>query len=122
MRRFHNELMVWQEELGVEGGCITLFEGYSPVTFGKLVLSSKIGSMNAKCVAVVDGVLQATKTDESIKTLAFSLSRYGVCVCDGMTVSIVSDDIQNYFDPTKPECIRYGYEKEMWLSTTPRST
>jgi hypothetical protein len=115
MRRFHNELMVWQQELGVEGGCITLFEGYSPVTFGKLVLSSKVGSMNNKCVAVVDGVLQATATDESIKTLAFSLSRYGVCVCDGMTVSIVSDDIQNYFDPTKPECIRYGYEQEMWL-------
>jgi hypothetical protein len=30
-------------------------------------------------------------------------------------VSIISDDIQNYFDPTKTECIRYGYEKEMWL-------
>lgn len=115
MKRFHNELIAWQEELGVEGGCVTLFEGYSPTTFGKLVLSSRIGSMNAKCQAVVDGVLTATATEETIKTLAFFLSRYGVCVTDGMTISIVSDDIQNYFDPTKPECIRYGYEKEMWL-------
>jgi len=116
MRKFHNDLMVWQQELGVEGGCITIFEGYSPVTFGKLVLSTRIGSMNNNSMCVVDGVLTATKTDETIKTLAFSLSRYGVCVTDGMTVSICSDDIQNYFDPTKEECIRHGYEQEMWLA------
>jgi len=36
MKRFHNELIAWQEELGVEGGCVTLFEGYSPATFAKL--------------------------------------------------------------------------------------
>jgi hypothetical protein len=115
MKRFHNELMVWQEEKGIEGGCVTLFEGYSPSTFGKLVLSSRIGSMNAKSVAVVDGVLTATATDEAIKTLAFFLSRYGVCVTDGRTISIISDDIRNYFDPTRDECIRRGYESEMWL-------
>lgn len=119
MRRFHNELMVWQAELGVEGGCVTIFEGYSPSTFGKLVLTSKIGGMNHKAIAVVDGVLTATKTDETLKTLAFWLSRYGVCVSDGVTVSITSDDIQNYFDPTRPECIRYGYEDQMWLDHDP---
>jgi hypothetical protein len=115
MRRFYNEMVVWQEEKGVEGGCVTIFEGYSPSTFGKLVLSSKIGGMNAKSVAVVDGVLTATATDETLKTLIFFLSRYGVCVTDGRTISIISDDIQNYFDPKKDECIRRGYESEMWL-------
>lgn len=115
MQKFYNELLVWQEELGEEGGCITLFEGYSPSTFGKIVLSSRIGAMNAKSVAVVDGVLTATATDETIKTLAFCLSRYGVCAIDGRTVSIISDDIQNYFDPARPECIRRGYEDQMWL-------
>ena len=115
MERFHNELMVWQEEKGVEGGCITLFQGYDPAHFGKLLLSSKVGTMNAKCVAVVDGVLTSTTTDERIKTLAFGLSRYGVYATDGKTVSIISDDIQNYFDPTETECIRRGYENENWL-------
>ena len=115
MERFHNELMVWQEEKGVEGGCITLFQGYDPSTWGKLLLSSKVGTMNAKSVAVVDGVLTSTTTEERIKTLAFSLSRYGVTATDGKTVSVISDDIQNYFDPTEPECIRRGYENEMWL-------
>lgn len=115
MRRFHNELMVWQEEKGVEGGCITLFQGYDPSNYGSLLLSSKVGTMNAKSVAVVDGVLTSTATEERIKTLAFCLSRYGVCATDGKTVSVISDDIQNYFDPSKTECIRRGYENEMWL-------
>lgn len=115
MRRFYNELMAWQEEKGVEGGCITLFQGYDPTHYGKLLLSSKVGTMNAKCVAVVDGVLTSTATDERIKTLGFCLSRSGVCATDGKTVSVISDDIQNYFDPTEPECIRRGHENEMWL-------
>lgn len=116
MRRFHNELMVWQEERGVEGGCLTLIEGYSPTNFGKLVLSSRLGTFSNKSVEVLDGILTSTKTDERIKTLAFFLSRYGICVTDGRTVSVISDEIRNYFDPTKDECIRRGYEKEHWLS------
>lgn len=116
MRKFHNELMVWQEEKGEEGGCLTLLEGYSPVTYGKLILSSRLGAMNAKSVAVVDGVLTSTATDEVIKTLAFALSRYGVYVSDGLTCSLISDDIANYFDPTQTECIRRGYEDQMWLA------
>jgi len=117
MRKFYNELLVWQEEKGPEGGCLTLFEGYSPATFGKLLLSSKIGAMNNKSVVVVDGVLTATATDERIKTLAFFLSRYGVGVTDGRTVSMISDDIGNYFDTTNTtDCIRRGYEQEMWLN------
>lgn len=115
-RKFVNELMVWQEEIGNEGGCVTIFEGYSPTNFGKLVLSTKIGSMNAKSVAVVDGVMTSTETEERLKTLAFFLSRYGICVTDGRTISIISDDIQNYFDPSHSECIRSGQEKKMWLN------
>jgi hypothetical protein len=115
IRKFHNELLVWQEEKGVEGGCVTLFEGYSPETFGKLVLSSQIGAFNNKSIDVIDGVTVATRTDEAVKTVAFWLSRYGVCATDGRTVQVVSDDIQNYFDSSKPECVRRGYEDKHWL-------
>jgi len=116
MRKFHNELMVWQQEKGKEGGCLTLFEGYSPQTFGKLVLSTKVGTFNNKSAVVVDGVLSSTKTDEVIKTLAYFISHYGVCVTDGKTVSIISDDISNYFDSSETTtCIRRGYENEMWV-------
>jgi hypothetical protein len=116
MRKFHNELMVWQEELGSIGGTLTLFEGYSPSTFGKLVLSSTLGLLNNNAVAIVDGVFTSTKTDETIKTLAFCLSRLGVYISDGRTCSMISDDIQDYFDPTKSVCIRRGYESKCWLS------
>jgi hypothetical protein len=119
MRRFHNEMIVWQEEKGVEGGCTTLFEGYSPSTFGKLVLSSRIGIFNSKCAEVVEGVMTATATEEVLKTLCFWLSRYGGCVTDGRTVSVFTDDIGNYFDPAKSECVRRGYESEHWLAYDP---
>jgi len=116
MKKFHNELMVWQEEKGVDGGCLTLFEGYSPATFGKLVLSTRIGCLNAKCAEVIDGVKIGTKTDEIITTAAFWLSNYGVFMSNGQYVHDVSRDIENYFDPQKTECIRTGYEKDHWLS------
>ena len=116
MRKFHNELLVWQEEKGEVGGCLTLIEGYSPATYGKLILSSRLGAMNAKAVVVVDGVLTSTATEETIKTLAFALSRYGVYVTDGRTCSMMDTEIKNYFDPTKAECIRKGYENQMWLT------
>ena len=116
MRRFKNELMVWQQEKGTDGGCLTLFEGYTPETFGKLVLSSKLGTMNNNSVDIVEGVLTSTKTDEVVKDMVYCLSRCGVYVTDGVYCSMISDDIQNYFDPTDTtNCIRYSYEKLMWL-------
>ena len=115
MKKFYNELMVWQAEKGKEGGCLTLFEGYSPKTFGKLVLSTKVGTFNNKSAVVVDGVLTATKTDEKFKTLAYFISHQGICATDGLTVTIISDDIQNYFNPTSSDCIRRGYTDEMWI-------
>ncbi|MBC8469097.1 MAG: hypothetical protein H8D56_06460 [Planctomycetes bacterium] len=115
MRSFHNELMVFQEDTGSEGGSITNFAGYSPTTFGKLIISSSIGTFSNKTVDVVDGVMTSTETEENVKTLCFFLSRYGVCATDGLSISIISDDINNYFDPTESECIRRGYESKMWL-------
>ena len=114
-RKYKNELMVWQEEKGEPGGCLTLFEGYSPTTFGKLLISSRLGTMNNKSVDIVEGVLVTTKTESTQKDLAFCLSRYGVYICDGRLCWFIDGDIKNYFDPTDTNCIRRGYESEMWL-------
>lgn len=116
IRKFFNELMVWQEEIGNEGGTVTLIEGYSPATYGTVLLNSKLGALNSKSVAVVDGIYTSTRTDEVVKTVAFALSHYGVYMTDGTTFTMISDAIQNYFDPTDTtNCIRKGYEAEMWL-------
>lgn len=116
MEQLHTELITFQEEKGIEGGCTTLFEGYAPGTYGKMLISTSIGILNCKCKVRVDGVLTSTATEEKIKTLIFWLSRKGVCVTDGTSASIISDDIGNYFDPTKDECIRRGYEDQHWMS------
>jgi len=114
---FYNEIMVFQEELGTKGGCVTIFEGYSPSTFGKIVLSTKLGTLNAKSVDVVDGSKSTlTSTQVNAQTMVFFLSHYGVFMSDGKVITGISDDIQNYFDERFSECIRNGYENEMWLS------
>jgi hypothetical protein len=115
MRLFKNELMVWQEEKGPDGGCFTLFEGYTPETFGKLLLSAKLGALNNRSCAVVENVIVSAGTDESVKTVIYVLSHYGVYMSDGMNCTFVSDDIRNYFDPQDSTCIRRGYENEMYL-------
>jgi hypothetical protein len=114
-QKFHNELMVWQEEHGPHGGCLTLFQGYNPATFGRLLLSAKIGSFSQKSTVVVDGAQAYTRKDDNVQTLAFFISHYGIFVTDGATVTLISRPIQNYFDNRKSECIRLGYEKEMYV-------
>jgi len=112
---FHNELMVWQREEGTQGGCLTVFEGYSPSTFGKLVLSTKIGSFSQKSTCIMDGALLTTRTDETAQTLAFFISHYGVFMSDGRVVKMISEPIQNYFEPGRSECITRGQENKMWI-------
>jgi hypothetical protein len=116
MRKFHNELLTWQEEKGDEGGCTTIFEGYNPTTFGKFLLSAKIGTLNADTAVVVDGALQASRTDYAAATLAYFLSNYGVFYTDGQTIKSIHEPIRNYFDPTSADCIRHGYQQYCWLT------
>lgn len=114
-RTFYNELIVWQEEDARNGGCTTLFEGFSPQTFGKVVLSTEIGIMNAKCAAVVDGSTAFVSTKDRVQTMAIWLSRYGVYITDGRVVTNISKQIHNYFNPLKSECINIAEKKKMWL-------
>jgi hypothetical protein len=125
LKRFYNELLVWQEEKGTDGGCLTLIEGYSAQTFGKRIISTLHGTFSAKSAVVCEDVPTSGKlamseqgvvaTDTKIHA-AFFLSRDGVFMTDGKSDDMVSGPIQDYFDPKKPECIRLGYEKEHWIS------
>lgn len=112
---FYNNMLVWQEEKGVEGGCTTILQGYDPATYGKLVISTRIGIMNGKSYAVVEDVATSAEEPEAVKTVAFWISRYGIIATDGRAISVISDDIQNYFDPNDSNCIRRGYENKHWM-------
>jgi hypothetical protein len=116
-KKMSDDLFVWQEEKGMEGGCLTKYSWVSSVDdIRKTLISSTLGVMNAKSVDVADGVEMAElNRDIPVMSIAFCLSRSGVYVTDGNTCYMISGDISNYFDPTSSVCIRKGYESEMWL-------
>lgn len=121
MKKFYNELMVWQEEKGAEGGCVTLFEGYSPATFGKLVLSTRIGTFSAKSVVVVEDTRMVTTQEDKIKTSAYWISNMGIYKTDGTIIQRISEgfdnqsSIQNLFDPSNELCINRKYSSDFWI-------
>jgi hypothetical protein len=125
LKRFYNELLVWQEEKGKDGGCLTLIEGTSPANFGKRVLSTVLGTFSSKSAVVVENVPVGSSLSVSndgnlvqasgIKTVAIFLSRAGVYLTDGKNITNISGKIHNHFDPNDTDCIRRGYEKEHWI-------
>ena len=112
---FHNELAIWQEEKGDEGGTLTLWQGDNPSEFsrGKLVLSTQHGTFNAKSAIVVDGI--RLPGSDRLRTLMFWLSTGGVLMSDGTAVWMVSDDISDLFDATVTASLRKGYENDHWI-------
>jgi hypothetical protein len=116
MLPFYNELMVFQSEEGTPGGCLTLFEGYSPETFGKLVLSTRLGSFSQQSVCIVDASTGTTRTTDVTQTLVCFISKYGIFMTDGRTIQKISGDIDNYFDPEKPEYINITPGTGHWVS------
>jgi len=112
---FHNELAVWQAEKGDEGGTLTLWQGDNPAEFsrGKLVLSTKHGTFNAKSAIVVDGI--RLPGSDRLRTIMFWLSNAGVLMSDGTAVWIISDDIADLFDSTVTSSLRRGYENDHWI-------
>lgn len=120
IKPFFNNILVFQEERGSGGGCITMYQGYNPDTFGKLLVNTYYGTFSQKSASVVDGVLLGwNKVSDTPVTVCYFLSHRGVFVTNGTTVKCVSkqdvSSIQNYFDPAKSECIRHGYEDKMWM-------
>ena len=116
IKKFYNELLVWQEEKGKDGGCLTLIEGYSPATFGKRVLSTVLGTYSAKTAVVIEDVPNVDPNEKVVRrAVAVFLSRYGVFMTDGKNIVCISTDIQDYFDTRESVCIRRGYDKEHWI-------
>lgn len=120
MRKFYNELLVWQAEKGEEGGSLTIVEGDTPtgqMAFDKKLISSRYGIVNSKSAVVLEGVnISEMNTDRPIATVAYWISRDGVFKTNGVTFSSADADISNFFDPTKSECIVKGKEDKHWMA------
>lgn len=109
MKSFYNELLIFQEEKGALGGCITLLQGTKPEDLGTINLSNTYGAMNSQSVEVIETIEGGHN--------AFILSRKGILVTDGKVVNYVPNfaKVMNYFDPSSSTCIRAGYESKMYL-------
>lgn len=117
MRKYYNELFVWQEEKGRDGGCLTIIEGNSPSTFDKLVLSDRIGIVNSKSLALIEDMeVGDMSPNKGVYKGVLWISRYGIYKTDGRNIKNISGGISNYFDPLKAECIRAGYEAKHWMA------
>jgi hypothetical protein len=111
MKNFYDALLIFQEEKGAGGGCVSLLtKSDEEGAIGNISsVSTYYGTMNANCVEVIETIEGGHK--------AFFLSRNGVMMTDGKSVSYVPnfDKIKNYFDTTDSDCIRTGYESKMYL-------
>ena len=116
MLPFYNELMVFQKEEGSLGGCLTLFEGYSPETFGKLVLSTRLGSFSQQSVCIVDASTDTTRTTDVTQTQVAFISKYGIFFTDGRTIRRISGPIDDIFDPEKASYIDVNPGSGHWIS------
>jgi hypothetical protein len=109
IKPFYNELMLFQEEKGSGGGCITLIQGTTIENMGKIHLSNYYGTMNAHTVELIE--------TSAGGHYVYFLSKRGIMYTDGKSVAFVKnfDKVRNYFDPTDSECIVPGYESKMYL-------
>ena len=116
MLPFYNELMTFQREEGSLGGCLTLFEGYSPETFGKLVLSTRLGTFSQQSVCIVDASTDVTRTTDVTQTQVAFISKYGIFFTDGRTIHRISGDIDDIFDPSDSGYIDISPGSGHWIS------
>jgi hypothetical protein len=118
MRRFYQYLLAWGEEKGEDGGYFSIIQpGATAAGYDSQVVSERIGIVNNKCAVIIeDAKMQDLNTLTPVRKGVYFLSKEGVFKSDGATLINLSGGIQNYFDPTRSEVIRRGYEKEHFLA------
>jgi len=116
MANLYADLLVFQEERGWKGGCITMVQGYDPKTFGKMPISDRVGIVNSKAYCVIDGFETPNNPKAQAVPVVFFISRQGIYYCDGAGLVNISYEIGAYFDTSNTtNCIRRGYENKHWI-------
>ena len=90
-KRFQNELMTWKEE------SVWLLEGYSPQTFGKLLIADTIGLASPQTARVIETGYPGMKTDEPL-SIAIWEAIDGVYALDGRKPKKVSMPVDHFFN------------------------
>ena len=116
---YYNELLVFQQELGTKGGCVTLIEGDAPQNFKTEVLSHSIGIINGNChVTLEDANISDLDNQRNILKCIVWLSREGLYKTEGTVIANISDTsgISHFFtgDDLTVQ-LRKGYEHKHYI-------
>ena len=95
---FYNELLVFKES------SVWLLEGFSPVTFGILKVSSTVGIASPKSAHMVEIGYPSMHSDEPL-SIAIWQAVDGVYVLDGRKPRKVSLPIDHFFNVESSDCI-----------------
>jgi len=100
---FYNEAIVFKRTE------VWMMEGDSPDTFGTLLLDNTVGCVAPETVNLVRMWVQNPDGDWQYQHVVLFQSLDGVYGCDGIKCFKVSEDINNFFDPSETEAIKDGY-------------
>jgi hypothetical protein len=100
---FYNEAIVFKRTE------VWMMEGDSPENFGTLLLDNTVGCVAPETVKLVRMWIQNPDGNWQYQHVILFQSLDGIYGCDGIKCFKVSEDIDNYFDPSESESIKDGY-------------
>ena len=100
---FYNEALIFKRTE------VWMMQGDSPETFGTLLLDNTVGCVAPETVKQVRMWIQNPDGLWQYQHVILFQALDGLYGCDGIKCFKVSEDIDNYFDPSKTECIKDGY-------------
>jgi len=86
-----------------------MMEGDSPENFGTLLIDETVGCVAPETVKLVRMWTQNPDGAMQFQHVVMFQALDGMYGCDGLKVFKLSEDIDNYFDPSETESIKDGY-------------
>ncbi len=110
---FYNEAIVFKRTE------VWMMEGDSPENFGTLLLDNTVGCVAPETIKLVRMWVQNPDGNWQYQHVIIFQALDGIYGVDGIKVFRVSEDIENYFDPSEAECIKDGYldDSRSWYDT-----
>lgn len=101
--RYYNEAIVFKRTE------VWMMEGDSPENFGTLLLDDSVGCVAPETIRQVRMWVQNPDGNSQFQHVILFQALDGIYGCDGLKVFKISDDIENFFDPSESEVIKDGY-------------
>jgi len=111
--KFYNEALVFKRTE------VYMMEGDSPENFGTMLIDNTVGCVAPETVKAVRMWIQNPDGNWQYQHAIIFQSLDGLYGCDGIKCFKLSEDIENFFDPSQSEVIKDGYlaDSRSWYDT-----